>query len=164
MKAMKILIAAMLVALFAAGAASAGTVDISSTAAVDPVTGAYILTVGDDSFAMWNLKAVYSGWASGIYNVEIREGGLLDPPGAIAYANPGALTPMPSSDFDVELHWVPTDADNGKLFTVWAYGMSLGTFKIAAQVTKPVPELNTGLLISVGLIGLVGMVRYRRKE
>jgi hypothetical protein len=163
MKEMKILISAILVVLIAVSAASAdGTIDVVSTAAKDPSTGAYLLTVGTDSYAAWNLSAVYSGWTlPANYTVQIREG-YYNLVGTVVYETP--YTSMITPSFPVELHWVPTSETVGKNYTVWASGEAVGTFALKAQATKPVPEMSTAILMSAGLIGLVGLTRYRKKE
>lgn len=163
MKEMKILIVAMLLALFTAGAVSAaGTIDVVSTAPKDPGTGAYLLTPGTNSYTAWNLKAVYSGWdLPGNYQVWIREG-YYNLTGTIVYSTPYTSMIIPS--FETKLEWIPAADTVGKNYTVWASGDAIGTFALKAQATKPVPEMSTGVLMSVGLIGLVGLTKYRRKE
>jgi hypothetical protein len=71
---------------------------------------------------------------------------------------------MITPSFPVELHWVPAPETVGKNYTVWASGEAVGTFSLKAQATQPVPEMSTAVLMSAGLIGLVGLTRYRKKE
>lgn len=164
MEKVRISIAAILITLLMAGSVSAaGTIDITSTAPVDPVTGEMLLDAGFDAFTQHALLAAYNGFdGTGNYYVTVREGSYK-PVGTVAWTT-GTVSMGGVGTFNVPIHWTPANADIGKTFTVWASGSGLGTFKVAAQVTQPVPELSTGLLMSVGLFGLVGLTRYRRKE
>ena len=150
----------MLATLFLIGTASAAVVDVTTTGATDPVTGAYIIPVnGASAFASVNLQAEYSGWVlPGTYNITVRAGNE-DPNGAIVWQIP--TQSMLFSAFTEPILWVPTT--NG-LYTVYANGIQLGKIRSAVQVVNPTPEMSTGVLMSAGLIGLVGMIRYRRKE
>ncbi|HEY9247227.1 MAG TPA: hypothetical protein VIO11_10310, partial [Candidatus Methanoperedens sp.] len=58
------------------GAADAdGTVDITSTASIDPATGSMLLPSNQNVYKLFNLQAEYEGWKlPGTYHVEIREG------------------------------------------------------------------------------------------
>jgi len=165
MKKMNILIVAVLVTLFTVAGSSAtlgGKLDITSTAPIDPVTGAYILTTGDDAYTTWNLQAEYNSFVTPAqFGVQVREG-QYDTSGAVVYDIPVSSSLVPA--FVVPIHWIPTAAQHGHIYTIWASGVGLGTFRTAAQLAQPTPELSSGVLMSVGLIGLVGMIRYRRKE
>jgi hypothetical protein len=167
MKRMNILIIAVLVTLFTVAGASAlnpsqGTVDITSTAPKDPATGAFILTTGQDANTLYNLQAEYNNFPVPVdFGVQVREG-QYDWSGAVVYNIPVSSSLAPS--FTVPIHWIPTPAQHGQIFTIYASGVALGTYKLAAQLAQPTPELSSGALVSVGLIGLLGMIRYRRKE
>ena len=165
MKKMNILIVAVLLTLFTVAGASAeprGTVDITSTAVIDPVTGAYILTTGEDAYTAYNLMAQYNNFPVPVqFGIQVREG-QYDMSGAIVYEIPMSSSLAPT--FNVPIHWIPTAAQHGHIYTIWASGNALGTFKTAAQLAQPTPELSSGVLVSAGLLGLVGMIRYRRKE
>lgn len=149
-------IVAMLAVLFIAGAASAATVDVTTTGPVDPITGAYMLQVGEDAFTAHSLQAEYAGWIlPATYDIEIRVGNE-DPSGTVVWSFPS--TAMPYSTFTQPIHWTPSDTG---LYTVYANGVKAGKVRTAVQLTNPVPEIATVGLVGLGLVGLVVL---RRKK
>ncbi len=150
----------MLATLFLIGAASAASVDITSTAPIDPITGAYIIPInGMSAYASVNLQAEYMGWIlPATYDIQVRAGNE-DPTGTIVWSVP--ITAMPFSTFTAPIAWIPTTSG---LYTVYAEGNKIGKIRSAVQVTNPIPESSTSILTATGLIGLFGLVRSRRRD
>ena len=151
----------MLVTLFLAGAASAAN-DIAILPTIgDPGVlpdGTIELQVGKDAFTSIGLEAVYTGWpttGSSSYNVYITD----DSPGGVTvYSKSGTFT----TSYTQEIHWT-VPSDTSKTYTIWANGR-FGKIHVYKDVPgAPVPELSTSILTATGLIGLLGLVRFRRR-
>jgi len=130
---------------------------------VNPITGVINVPVGIDAATSVGLAVEYSDFTAGNpFNQGLTTSANILVPGT---ASTGALTTGVDSE---QIHWTPTLADIGKTFYVYgegstATGTRLRIVHVTAQVV-PTPEMSTGVLMSAGLIGLVGITRYRRKE
>jgi len=163
MSIIKYSIGAILAMVFLTGFATASTFATINTGTA-PIDADYNIAVpvGADLYGIYGVQAEYSGWTlpGGMYNVTIRLG-KNDPSGTVVFGNAISM-PIPSAAFNVPLTWAPPDT---QLYTIFVNGnYATSVIRGESNVVAPIPELSTAALMSVGLIGLVGMTRYRRKE
>lgn len=153
----------MLTTLFLAGAVSA-TADITIKPDSGPNVGpdgTIYVPVGVDAASI-GLGVQYSGFVAGNpYSQDITDSSLVVVPGT---SSSGGLTT--GNDF-ISIHWTPGMGDKGKTFSINAEattgtGKRVKTIKVTAPGV-PTPELSTGALSAVGILGLIGLV-YRRKN
>ena len=157
----KIIITATILTLLFIGNAGADSVGIL------PLSEPISATVGIDAYDSIGLSAAYAEMSDGsIYSVVIRRGDD-DPSGAIVYSQPnadGSQGPLPATPFYIqEVHWTPSDSST---YTIYATGASgPGKRKITAQAPIiPSPEAGTMILTTTGMLGLIGIVRLRRRD
>lgn len=148
---------AILMTLFVAGAA-----DASPNVVINPDTGAdpVLIPVG----GLAGLGANYISWPcttlnSCEYSVQVIDLSV----GGVRFDIDGVST---SSSWSVPITWAPTESDIGNEFIISAGGAYPKTryAKVVEQPASVLPELGTVILTTTGLIGLVGLVRLRRRD
>lgn len=125
--------------------------------------GTILVPEGVDAAISVGLAAEYTDFTPGsVFNQHVEDSSAILVPGT---AQTGGLGASPDTELE---HWTPTTSDIGKTFTVVASATNqIGKRKQYVTVTapaQPVPELSTGILATTGLIGLIGLVKYRRKN
>lgn len=146
------------------GGASAASVEICTTdpaQCIDPLTDSTPIVLYKDVDAGYSpgLYAKYIDWADGdTYKINVWGAPFTPVTGFIS----GSPTP-----FNVYYDsFVPTDMTPGK-YVIEAEGKHIsGTLRVTVIVeTVPniTPELPTSVLMSVGLVGMIGLLKYRRK-
>lgn len=164
-KKMTMVAVTMLIALFMAGASAAADVVIKPDSGpnVDVVSGAIYVPIGADAAVSVGLGVDYSGFAAGNYYTQ-----SITDPGSVVVPGTPSSGGLPTGNDFMPIHWTPSLSDKGKTFTINAEAITgSGLRKKTIIVTapgQPVPELPTGILAAAGLIGLVGLVRYRGKN
>ncbi len=147
MKVSKTVIVMLLFAGISAGIVS-GTPDVKIN-----ITG--IPVVGQNANAV--LKADYTNFAfNDIYLIVIH-----NKTNQVVYNQVGRLSGMPKET--IQVNWTPKE--NGThLVTASGVGITFEDLIIVSDsaVISPIPELPTLVLMSAGLLGLFGLVRWRR--
>ncbi len=173
MKGKIILPIALLILLVLTGSASA-----ARSADIQYFDGNTVQTVNDgatitlpvnvfaDTTPIPDLQAIFSGgWTSGdTYTIIVKD----IETGSNVYSNSGVLT----GNQNFPIHWMPTkispNSQGQNVYEILVTGTSLlKTSKIFVIVTTDpniTPELPTSALMAVGLIGLVSLARFRRKN
>lgn len=159
----KIIMAAivMLIALFFVGIASAAP-DIQ----VLPDTGGETINVPadgvTDAYASIGLEVNWTGWTGCSVTAPCTYlAQILDENDDVVWEASGTKI---SGPFWIETvdEWVPS-TDLTKSYMLYANGNFKRYLKTVEQPIGPIPELSTSILTATGLIGLVGLVRMRRK-
>lgn len=127
--------------------------------------GTIVVYQSVDASVSPGLHALYAGgWdSSATYDIKVTD---IDanPDGVVFGPNSGLISSLTGGK--AYYAWTPTKWGTGK-YKVRAYGSQEGTPLEAEIIVKTspnvVPELPTSALLAVGLIGLIGMVRFRRK-
>ena len=122
--------------------------------------GTIIVPIGQDSFTSVGLSVNYTGFhPNESYSINITR----DSDNSDVWNKTGNLGNASSAL--IEVHWVPIDNQS---YTIFASGYNQIGKRIYTQSAvapiMPVPELSTGVLLSAGLIGILGLVRLKRKE
>ena len=157
-----IILSIVLIAMFAGAASAANDINILPTIG-DPnvaADGTINIPVGSDAYASVGLEVDYTNWPStgnSNYQVYITD----DSPGGGIVFDTGIQTFLISHAQPI--HWL-VPSDTTKTYTINANGRFAKLHASKDAPINPTPELSTGVLMSAGLIGLVGLTRYRRKE
>jgi len=162
MKISSLVIVFCTIMIFSGTASANSSVEILPTFGDVNVTsdGTIIVPIGQDSFTTVGLSFNYSGFnpnESFAINIT-RDSDNFD-----VYNNSGNLGS--SGNGTIEIHWVPIDNQS---YTILASGYNnIGKrifTRTATAPIMPIPELDTIVLLSAGLIGIFGLVRIKRKE
>lgn len=161
-KKMTMAVVTMLIALLMIGVASAGP-DIQ----VLPDTGGDTIQIPvdgvTDAYTLIGLEVDWTGWTGCsattpcVYSAEI-----LDENGVQVWSASGSQTSGPSW-IETADEWVPSSSLT-KSYTLYADGHFKKYLKTIEQPIGPIPELSTSILTATGLVGLLGLVRLRRKD
>lgn len=161
----KIIIVSVMMTLLMIGSASADPViNILPSSGPNVLPdGTIEVPVGSDAFTTIGLSASYTGWVAGnAYSVQV----IRDSDGTVVFnhVHSGGL---PAANYIAEIHWIPA-GDLGQTYTVDAWGITSSgrrTWKVETTApVNPTPELPTSALMAVGLIGLIGVSKLRRKN
>lgn len=163
-----LLLALLVTAITMTGVASAlGTVSIC-TDSPSTCASSGTITVYKDIDASLNpgLHALYTGWSTGAtYEIKVTD---IDDGSTVFGPSSGPVSSLTGGK--AYYGWKPTKLSTGGVnhYRVRATGSEIvGTLEYDVLVsTRPgvVPELPTSALLSVGLIGLIGMLKLRKKD
>lgn len=169
-KKMTIAVVTMLMTLFMVGVVSAApSIDIcTDSPSTCASSGTLTVYQGVDASVNPGLRALFQGWdtTSATYTVSIVD--VDASPDVVVYGPiAGSIDADPKN---VYYAWTP-EVNPAKLgigkYKIRAQGLQESTLEADITVrTSPnvVPELPTSALLSVGLIGLIGMLKFRRKD
>ncbi|VVB87561.1 Uncharacterised protein [uncultured archaeon] len=158
----RLVMTVVLAMLFMAGTAAALDITVLPTSGpnVKP-DGTILVPVGANAFESVGLAAEYNGFVAGKdpYMVQVVRND-----GTPMFSVGGKLA---TGNDVIPINWVVPN-DRKHTYTVIATGMSGTTIRqklvLSMAPVEPVPELSTVVLTSSGVIGLLGLVRMRRKD
>lgn len=161
-KKMTMAVVTMFIALLMVGIASAAP-DIQ----VLPDTGGDTIKVPadgvTDAYASIGLEVDWTGWTGcSVATPCTYSTQILDENGIVVWSASGTKTAGPSWSETAD-EWVPS-SDLTKSYMLYADSHFKRYLKTVEQPIGPVPELSTYILTATGLVGLLGLVRLRRKD